>query len=388
MTPTDRPRVLFSLTLLARNGVATHLKTLSRGLRERDWDVGIAAGAVTDDTPVSEDFMAEHGISYFRVPYPDFVRSSKSPRQALEAMAALHRVVRRFRPGVMHTLGLGITPFVYPMRLLHGVPLVSSCRNEPLPRVKALAQRYAPLLPLLNPVFGNRVIAISQELDQVLRELWKVPPRRIRLVPNGIDDARFRPPSPDERKRARASFGLSPEQPAVCLVGRLSWVKGHHVFVRALARLARRGRSVVGLCAGEGRLKEKIEAQAAELGVADRVRLLGHTDARRVYWASDVCALPSRREGFPNVIAEAMLCGTVPVRTPAGGVEDQVEDGVHGFIVPFDDPEALADRIETLLEDDARRRCMSERARCRALERFTASVMVKDTIAVYREVGA
>lgn len=381
---TDRSRVLLSLRVLARNGVATHLKVLSRGLRERGWDVAIAVEEIAD-TPVDERFMTAHGIECFNVPFPDFVRSSKSPMQAIKAMIALNRVVRAYRPDVIHTLGLGITPFVYPIRLLYGVPLVSSCRNEPLPRVEAFAKQYAPLVRLLNPIFGDRVVAISKKMCNVIEDVWKVPPSRIRLVPNGVNDSYFRPPSAAEREEARQALDLPPDRPAVCLVGRLSWVKGQHIFVRAIAHLVKQGSPVIGLCAGEGPLKDKIRELAAELGVTDHVRLLGHTDARQVYWASDACVLPSEREAFANVMAEAMLCGTVPVRTPAAGADEQIQEGVTGFLIPFDDPEALADRIATLLDDETQRRAMSERARAVALEKFTASAMVERTIDVYNE---
>lgn len=152
-----------------------------------------------------------------------------------------------------------------------------------------------------------------------------MPSSRIRLIPHGVDDTYLRPPSQVERNKTRQSLGLTPDSPVVCLVGRLSWEKGHHTFVRAIVYLLEQGQPVIGLCAGKGPLKEKIEGLAADLGVTSYVHLLGHTDARQVYWASDVCVLPSQREGFSLVIPEAMLCGTVPVRTPAAGAEDQIE---------------------------------------------------------------
>lgn len=95
--------------------------------------------------------------------------------------------------------------------------------------------------------------------------------------------------------------------------------------------------------------------------------------------------LPSQREAFANAIAETMLCGTVPVRTPAAGAEDQIEHGVNGYIVPLDDPEALAQRIGELMSNPERRAKMAARSVEVAREKFTLDAMVNQTLSVYSE---
>jgi glycosyltransferase involved in cell wall biosynthesis len=105
-----------------------------------------------------------------------------------------------------------------------------------------------------------------------------------------------------------------------------------------------------------------------------------------VLWASDVCVLPSRQEGFAVVIIEAMLCGVVPIRTPAAGAAEQIDDGTSGFIVPFEDSAALAERLYTLLSDPDCRSRMSAATLEKGRTQFSEKVMVDRTIGVYNEV--
>jgi glycosyltransferase involved in cell wall biosynthesis len=113
------------------------------------------------------------------------------------------------------------------------------------------------------------------------------------------------------------------------------------------------------------------------------VLAVGYRESRDVLWASDLLVLPSRKEGFGLTVIEAMLCGIVPVRTPSGGAGDQIEDGKNGFIVPFDDPVALADCIVRLLVDEGLRAEAGQAALVSAREKFTIARMVTDTVKVY-----
>ncbi|ARA93333.1 hypothetical protein AWN76_009270 [Rhodothermaceae bacterium RA] len=127
-----------------------------------------------------------------------------------------------------------------------------------------------------------------------------------------------------------------------------------------------------------------MQALARRHGVADQVHFPGFTDARTALWAADVLVLPSRREGLPMAVVEAMHCGVVPVRTPAGGHHEQIRDGVTGFLVPFDDAAALTDRLAPLLTDEALRDRMARAARQHALAHFTVDAMTRRTLQLYR----
>ncbi len=147
------------------------------------------------------------------------------------------------------------------------------------------------------------------------------------------------------------------------------------------------------LIAGEGQLSGALAAEAARLGVADRVVLLGRVndaDLKACYHACDVFALPSveRSEAFGIVQLEAMACGKPVVNTWIDSAVPHVSlDGVTGLTVPPGDPTALAAALNALLDGPARRAAMGAAGRQRVREEFSAELMARRTLEVYREIA-
>jgi glycosyltransferase involved in cell wall biosynthesis len=224
-------------------------------------------------------------------------------------------------------------------------------------------------------------------MREFLRDTLGVPEARIRHIIYGIDG--FYPPSTEEKLAARASLGLPNDAWVASLVGQYEYRKGQDVLIDAMGLLKRRGVPLVVVCAGEHHnektYKEGLLEQAGRLGVLESLVLLGHRESREVFHASDFVVLPSRLEGFGLVIAEGMMCGAIPIRTPAAGARETVQDGKTGFIIPFDDPAALADRIETLIRSSELRKAMRSNAIAYAREHFTAARMAAETLRVYEE---
>lgn len=393
---TIKPRVLFVLGILwGKNGVTLHLETLAKSLIERGWHVGIASGIPSSarlegekqETASAVQNFKAIGVEHFLIPFPALNFSLSDIQNSFESLLKLNAVILKFKPDVIHIHSISTSPFVYLMRHWHHIPYVLTCHLEPGNSRKNIA-----FARIANQYFreflGDRVIAISSDIKHAF-ERMNVPSESIRLIFHGVENSHFRPPSPEERCKAREMFGLSPSSKVICFVGRLDVeIKGHDVFIRALSKLRSEGLEAIALCAGQGHGigESMVQALADEAGVSDLVRLLGFADTRQVIWAADVLALPSRREGFPLVIPETMLCGTVPVRTPAAGAFDQIEDSINGFIVPFDDSEILAKRLKLLLKDENLRNQMSAMAIATAQQKFTVGRMMRDTITVYEEV--
>lgn len=396
LEPKQQPlRVLLVLGVLwGENGITSHLLTLAKGLKAQGWNVALASGLANNSQDANEQAIAAvrrfeaEGFQHFLIPYPDLRLSPSNLASAVQASIALNGVIRQFKPDVIHVHSLSVCPYVQIMRRLHRIPFVSTCHMEPAPgrlnvKLGGLTNR------LLGDMLGDRAIAISSTLKQAFVSLMKIPEENIRLIYHGIDDAYFRPPTLAERQQARQQFGLSDADQVICLIGRLAPEKGHAVLIQALAILRAAGLEAIALFAGKGYGDEveHIQAQAAQAEVSDLIRLLGFTDPRQALWASDVLTLPSRSgtEAFPLVIPESMLCGVVPIRTPASGAFDQIEDGIDGFIVPFDDSQVLAARLQQLIKDDALRSSMAAAALQSAQRKFTLNRMISDTMSVYRE---
>ena len=178
-----------------------------------------------------------------------------------------------------------------------------------------------------------------------------------------------------DRAGARRALNLPDGAPVVSTVGRLTAIKQHELFLDTIARVARRHPNVVALIAGDGERRAELEALAASLGVADRVRWLGwRRDLATIYGATDVFLLTSRNEGTPVAIIEAMASGVAVVSTDVGGVKDVVGSADVGVLAPFGDGAAIAAGIDALIADPARRRAMGERARAAVRRSASASI--------------
>jgi glycosyltransferase involved in cell wall biosynthesis len=140
---------------------------------------------------------------------------------------------------------------------------------------------------------------------------------------------------------------------------------------------------------GSGPRLDEYAGLARTLQIMDQVHFLGHVEHGKLpahYAKADLLVLPSRMESFGLVLVEAMACGLPVVATRVGGIPEVVEDGVTGLLVPPNDPEALAEGINSLLEDPDRMKAMGARGRERAKEHFTWDTVAKRLVSLYTEV--
>lgn len=379
------PRVLFVVAYLRGNdGITSHMRDLAEGLMADGWTVAIAS-CMNDNaahTVRGPAWFESRGIRHFSVPFPDGRRPDNHPRDMLHAWPAFQSVLREFDPDVLHLHALSLAPYAWLQRAMGGVPYVTTCHIQPHAnrfkiRLGAAVNRFVPTF------LGNRSIAVGSELWDSLHDELNVPAGQIDTIPYGIDASRFRPPTDEERASARAAFDLTPDTFTVSVIGRLNPVKRQDVLIEAVVHLRKQGIPATALVAGSGDWEPYLREKIDELQAGDYVQMLGFTDAQQVVWASDATALPSSWESFGIVVPEAMLCEVVPVRTPAAGATDQIDDGETGFIVPFDDPASMAERLRFLAEYPERRAEMGRSAREAVLSRFTAEIMTGNIIRCY-----
>jgi glycosyltransferase involved in cell wall biosynthesis len=190
------------------------------------------------------------------------------------------------------------------------------------------------------------VVAVSEALRARLSELG-VPEARIEVLRNGVDLELF---APRDRPAARGEAGLDANAAIVLSIGSLVPLKGHDLVIRALAGLP----DAVLVIVGEGPQAGRLRALVERLGLGARVRFLGMVPQERLvtlYNAADVAVLASSREGFPNVLLEALACGTPVVASAVGGTPEIVAAPVAGRLVEARSPEALQASIQDLLAD-------------------------------------
>lgn len=378
-------RVLMVSHALNVAGAAVHMRTLGQQLIARDIQVAIAARDLNPGATRGREWFAQAGFKTFQVDFPGVGASLHNLRQLLVAVPAFHRLLKTYQPDVVHIHALTLCLVArWPCRQQH-LPIVTTFHLWPDGKRKQQIARWSNRL--MSAPLGDRTIAISSEMYDRLTGRLGLPIDRTRLIPHGVDTAYFHPPTSEQRLAARSALGVNFDQFVISMLAVLDPRKNHELLFRALVKLKNRGIPAVALCAGEGsdEYAAKLRRQITTLGIDEHVRLLGTQESRQVYWASDVSVLPSRYEGFGLVIAEAMLTGAVPLRTPAEGTHDQIRDGENGFVIPFDDPDVLADRLTKLATDPSLQQKMSHNAIAFAREHFSVDRMVEQTIATYQE---
>jgi glycosyltransferase involved in cell wall biosynthesis len=280
------------------------------------------------------------------------LRSFQSP-STMAQLISFARWCRSRRLAVLHACDFYANVFALPGAALAGVPLrIGSRRDLVLPgrsRAQHALQQWAYR-------FAHRVVANSGAAAQQLQR-EAVPADRIVVVPNGIDLRRHAPAAPRRTRRI------------VTTVANLRPEKGHDVLLEAAALVLRQRPDVVFQLVGGGPMRDPLERQAADLAIDGAIRFLGHRDdVPEVLAGSDLFALPSRSEAFPNGVIEAMAAGLPIVASDVGGIPEVVSREVNGLLVPVGDAMALAAALLALLNDPSRAAQMGMAAR-QAIER-------------------
>ena len=290
-------------------------------------------------------------------------------KRDLGPFAAHVRALLRLRPDILHA----------------NLTTPASCRHALLaaalvPKVKTVAVEQLPY-PLagrlqqgLKRFTSRRLaahVAVGEPAAREVEALASLAPGSVRSIPNGVPDAALEP------------LPRQFDRPTIGSLGRLDRQKGYDVLLHALASLPDAALVLVG----DGPERSSLEALASSLGVDDRVRFVGwHAEPRRYLTTFDVFALPSRFEGFPLAIVEAMLAGLPVVASAVGSVPEAVREGETGLLVPPDDEAALTAALRRLLAEPSVRLRLGERGRALARERFTAAAMARSFERLYEEI--
>jgi glycosyltransferase involved in cell wall biosynthesis/SAM-dependent methyltransferase len=278
-------------------------------------------------------------------------------------VGALAEVIREERPDLVFTNTAVVIEGALAARLC-GVPHVWHLHE--------LIGVNPDLVPLLSPaaffsladLLTDRFVAVSQSVERQVRSF--IQSDKIEVIYNGLDAFVGRP-------RRQEILGLEENTPVVSFVGTLSNAKGVLSLVDAAPLVLQRFPEVKFALAGaDGSAGELLERRLREEPAGRAFRPLGfRKDATDVIASSDVLVLPSLADSMPLVVLEAMLAGKPVVATRSGGAAEMVLDGETGFLVPVDDPPALARAVVALLEDPERMAAMGRRGKERAQTVFS-----------------
>ncbi len=208
--------------------------------------------------------------------------------------------------------------------------------------------------------------------------------RRMRTISYGIDLAPYRAVAPGDVAELRARAGAGPDTVLVGSVGRLVEQKDYPTQLRAFALAARAEPRLRMILAGDGPLRGAIEAQAAELGIADRVVLFGHfTRVPALLRALDAFVIASKFEPYGVALLEAKCAGAAIVATAVNEIPKLLDDGVTGLVVPAESPEAMAGAFARLARDGDLRRALGQNALADAERKHSIEAVASAYQALY-----
>lgn len=273
-----------------------------------------------------------------------------------------------------------------------------ACRKTGVPLVTTFHAAYkvqGRLKRAYNAVMakGARVIAISHFISHYIQENYAINPDIIRVVPRGVDLAKFSPESVSAERMVGLSrqWSLPDDGQVVLMPARLTRIKGHEVLLKAMARLGRKDVCCVMVGGDDSRSAYRAELLALieKLGLVGQVYLVDHcSDMPTAYQLASVVVVPSLvPEGFGRVPVEAQAMGRPVIATGIGGCAETIIDRETGWLVPPNDDEALAFALkETLSLDDDERAALATAARAHVAENYALARMLDGTLAVYEEV--
>jgi glycosyltransferase involved in cell wall biosynthesis len=239
---------------------------------------------------------------------------------------------------------------------------------------------------------ADRLLVVSEAVKRDVTQFYGVDPERIRVVYNGVDVDKF---SPGEGGPLPSQMGTLVGKRVILFVGHFGLRKGIFYVIRAMKRVRTEFPDAHLVCVGGtpawlGRtdytqmLRKEMERNQVD-GCVTLLDAVKNTELVEFYRHSEIFVLPTYYEAFPKVVVEAMACGKPVVATRTGGIPELVNDGETGLLVPFGSPEALSEKLTTLLQDGDMRSDMGRRGRERVERLFTWHAVAERTRSAYDE---
>jgi glycosyltransferase involved in cell wall biosynthesis len=358
-------KILFIANHLNVGGISSYLLTLAGGLKQKGHQVYLASSGGE-----LEDKFIQAGITFFKVPLKT---KNEISLKIFFSFWKLKKLIREFNIDLIHSHSRTTQVLGDLLGRSLARPHIFTCHGFFKPKISRR----------IFGCWGQRVIAISQQVKEHLIIDFKLDESKISVVNNGIDTKYFGDFS--ARDNLRGELGSQADF-LVGIIARLSDVKGHTYLIQAMPEVIKKFPSVKLLIIGRGRMQEALIRQANGLALKDSVLFIPEVkNTKDLLAAMDIFVMPSLQEGLGLALMEAMAQGIAVVGAAVGGIKTLIQDKQNGLLVPPADSAALAQAIIILLNDPALRRALGARAREFIMANFSKEEMVDKTEIVYRQ---
>ena len=258
----------------------------------------------------------------------------------------------------------------------------SSIYNYPISRAK---KRIYVFLDKMTSSLCDKLICVSKTVADELINRSKIHPQKIQVIHNGIDLAKFNVFS--DTSYLREEFNLSKGQRVIGVIAMMDYWKGQRYLLEALPEIIKSFPNIRCLMVGDGPLREDLEQLAVDLNISQSCIFTGiRSNVAEILSILDILVLPSLGEAFPFILLEAMAMRCAIVASRVGGVEEIIEDGKTGLLVPPADSKTLAQAIKGLLLNQEKANQISSYAQKVVQEKFSLKQMISATEAVYEQI--
>jgi glycosyltransferase involved in cell wall biosynthesis len=281
------------------------------------------------------------------------------------------KVIKAYRPHIIHGAVFEGVALACVTGKIGAVPIVIA---EETSDPKNRTAKASLLLRLLTRA-ADRVVAIAPAVGDYLRDIAKIPEKKIHVINNGVEKPRT--VSLTERDKLKEHYQIKPYEFVIGSVGRLQNDHKRFSDILEAVSLLPNKKNVKVLIVGGGKDALLLENIAVQLGLFEQLVMVGHQqDTAPFYSIMDVFCLASQREGFGLVAAEAMMHALPVIASKVGGLQNIVMEGITGYLTPPKDPVAVAEKLQLLINNGTLRKELGDNGYHRALQEYTAEVYV------------
>lgn len=225
---------------------------------------------------------------------------------------------------------------------------------------------------------ADHVLSVSDAHKKKMTHLIGFPYSKIQAIVNGVDTDRFFPNS-EKKEEMRNALGLKKSSLCIGTIGSLRPVKNQSLLIKACQSILPQFEEVEVLIVGEGPLALQLKQEVQALGLTEKIHFSGaQPNIPEILNAVDLFVLPSRSEGMPNAVLEAMSCGVPVIATAVGGVPEVIEHGENGILIASEDEPQLVAALTNLIQNPETRRMLGMKGRQRVLSHFSLKAMVSE----------
>jgi len=354
-----------------------------------DFETMLVGGLPEKGESDSLHILEEYGVKPVLIEEMKRLPSLQSDRKAY---IKLKEIIAEFKPDIVHThaskagaLGRKAAhelkvPII--IHTFHGHVFHSYFGKFKTYLYKSIERRLAKK--------STAIIAISDLQKKELTEEHKIcSDKKVKVIQLGFDLNKFHSSLDEKRKMIREHYHIAEDEVAIAIVGRLAPIKNHHLFLKVIDKVSgKTNKKLAVFIVGDGSERESIENEISQMKKNKHVRIEMTSwikDIGTFNAGMDIICLTSNNEGTPVSLIEAQAANIPVITTDVGGVRDVVDDGVTGFIVPKKSASEFADKLLLLIEDEKKRKLMSQNGWNFVEQKFHYTTLVKNMESYYRK---